>query len=82
MAKKTALTRLERSLDVLFPARSAGAMGPDPDASAGAEAPCEASTDMSRSRPEYTIQELLCSVTEENRHPAVDWGESKGRELL
>lgn len=83
MAKKTALARLERSLDLLFPARRADAMGCDSDATAGVETPLrEASTNLTRSRPEYSLQELLGSITDGNRHPAVDWGEPKGRELL
>ncbi len=27
-----------------------------------------------RKRPEYSLEELLRGVTNENRHPAVDWG--------
>ena len=30
----------------------------------------------------YTLQALLAGVTEENKHPAVDWGPSVGNEVL
>ncbi len=30
----------------------------------------------------YTLAELLEGVTEENKHPAVDWGPPVGKEVL
>ena len=33
-------------------------------------------------KPKYTLEELLEGVNEENTHPATDWGEPVGRELL
>jgi antitoxin MazE len=32
--------------------------------------------------PEYTLEGLLSQVTDENIHPAVDWGPSVGKEVL
>ncbi len=33
-------------------------------------------------RPKYTIEELLAGITEENIHPAVDWGPDVGKKIL
>ena len=33
-------------------------------------------------RSKYTIEELLAGVTDENIHPAVDWGPDVGKEIL
>src|SRR5438132_11028545 len=30
----------------------------------------------------YTLEQLLDRVTEENKHPAVDWGPAVGKEIL
>jgi antitoxin component of MazEF toxin-antitoxin module len=30
----------------------------------------------------YTLEQLLEGVTEENKHPAVDWGPPVGKEIL
>ena len=34
-----------------------------------------------RQRPKYSIEELVNQITEENRHPATNWGEPRGREI-
>jgi antitoxin MazE len=31
--------------------------------------------------PQYSLQELLAQVTDENRHEVVDWGAPVGREI-
>ena len=33
-------------------------------------------------RSKYTIEELMAGVTDENIHPAVDWGPDVGKEIL
>ena len=33
-------------------------------------------------RSKYTIEELLAGITEENIHPAVDWGPDVGKKIL
>jgi antitoxin component of MazEF toxin-antitoxin module len=30
----------------------------------------------------YTLEQLLAGVTKENRHAAIDWGPSVGKEIL
>lgn len=34
-----------------------------------------------RQRPKYSLKELVSQITEENRHPATEWGDPKGREI-
>jgi antitoxin MazE len=31
--------------------------------------------------PEYDLDELVAGITEENRHPEVDWGPAVGKEV-
>jgi len=33
-------------------------------------------------RRKYTLEQLLAGVTEQNKHPAVDWGPPIGKEIL
>jgi antitoxin MazE len=33
-----------------------------------------------RSQPSYSLADLLAQVTDENRHPATDWGPAVGKE--
>jgi antitoxin MazE len=35
----------------------------------------------SRKRPRYTLEELIRSITEENRHGETDWGPPVGNEI-
>lgn len=34
-----------------------------------------------RRRPQYSLEDLVSRITDENRHDATDWGEPKGREI-
>lgn len=34
-----------------------------------------------RKRPRYTLEELIRSITEENRHGETDWGQPVGNEF-
>lgn len=83
MAAETVIAQWGNSLGLRIPKKTAESVGLE----VGDAVRIEASEDMVcitkvKKRPEYSLQELLDQVTDENKHAPVEWGDPKGREIL